>query len=354
MPLERHNFTFNQKDDYTDFITGYMKIPTESLFSHLKYFPSDITTITNNYVGDHFIIYRGSYRWKMSQPTINKILNANNKDVFESETFSLCKMNWQLFLYPNGDATDCEGSSNFYLALQKVPPKWKKVMVCWKLRCEQIDREDICIGMFDGNTKRSGWGDNILSFEELQDNIQSNLDFTVHVQILRIELSTNKNNILYNYLTQEWDPEKSQSFTWKIDSELIKKMKTASHLQKFISPIYYDMWCIALFPNDSGMTNVDLQLCGLPNGADKLTVDWSVKIPECNNESEWRNDFNAEISRYGSDDLFSFDEFKTYEELTIIVDINKKEQEPISFEIEWSEYSQQRQRIAEMLMQKVR
>ena len=62
------NSMFDEADLYTHFIVNaYMKMPEQSLFSYLRYFPFEITDITIGYVGDHFMNHRGSYKWNIDQ-----------------------------------------------------------------------------------------------------------------------------------------------------------------------------------------------------------------------------------------------------------------------------------------------
>ena len=74
-----NNFGFNTFDKFTTFITnGYMKISSKSYFSHLQYFPVDITSITIDYIGDHFMMYRGSYQWDIKHDLLLKMLKQKN------------------------------------------------------------------------------------------------------------------------------------------------------------------------------------------------------------------------------------------------------------------------------------
>ena len=102
-----------------------MKIPQKSILSHLQHFPFEITNITIDYIGDHFMIHRGSYKWKIDKHLLDRMLDADNLDIFKSDTFTMCKPNWQLRAWPNGDETDCEGSFNLSLAVEDMPLQWK-------------------------------------------------------------------------------------------------------------------------------------------------------------------------------------------------------------------------------------
>ena len=53
----------------------------------------------------------GRYTWNINDnDVIHKILNASNKQKFESKPFTLAKLQWMLELYPNGDDIDAKGS----------------------------------------------------------------------------------------------------------------------------------------------------------------------------------------------------------------------------------------------------
>ena len=65
--LNLTDYGFSATDDYTHVIVyGYMRIPSNSFYGNLThsmpYVSVEITSITMKYIGDHFILHRGSHQ----------------------------------------------------------------------------------------------------------------------------------------------------------------------------------------------------------------------------------------------------------------------------------------------------
>ena len=60
----------------------------------------------------------GSFTWEITdKDMISKILNASNKQKFESDPFTMAKLRWSIELYPNEDDDDSEGSVNAFFEI---------------------------------------------------------------------------------------------------------------------------------------------------------------------------------------------------------------------------------------------
>ena len=97
--LNPADYGFSATDEYTQsIVNGFMKIPSNQFYTHLKflspYFPLEITSITIDYVGDHFMPYRGSYQWDVKPDVVIAMLSAANGDKFDSPTFQIGKLKW--------------------------------------------------------------------------------------------------------------------------------------------------------------------------------------------------------------------------------------------------------------------
>eukprot|EP01083_Nonionella_stella_P150363 478914_1 len=86
---------------------------------------------------------------------------------------------------------------------------------------------------------------------------------------------------------------------WKIDEEMMKKLKSFDKGKRICSDILNDIWCLKLYPNGSwsgkeGDVRIYLYLCGLPPNVSKMNVRWTVHCHEANIKKTWRNDFDEE------------------------------------------------------------
>ena len=88
--VDLNNFGLSARDNYTNFlVNNYMKIPSTSHFSYLVHFPVDITAITVSYIGDHFMIHRGSYKWIVNAELLTEMCAAGNMQSFDSDKFTI-------------------------------------------------------------------------------------------------------------------------------------------------------------------------------------------------------------------------------------------------------------------------
>ena len=126
--VDDYNFGFSSHDRYTIFlVNGYMKDPASSYHSHLIYFPQDIILITIDYIGDHFMMYRGSYQWQIDNELLQKMCDADNMDEFQSDSFEMVNLKWKFFAYPNGNEAISEGCFNLFLQLNTIQPEWDQL-----------------------------------------------------------------------------------------------------------------------------------------------------------------------------------------------------------------------------------
>ena len=90
-------------------------MPSQSFVKQQRYFPKEIISITIGYIGSHLMIHRGDHQWNINKELLEEMKNAEIAQNFKSETFSLCKLKWQLHAYPNGDDPGSVGSFNLFL-----------------------------------------------------------------------------------------------------------------------------------------------------------------------------------------------------------------------------------------------
>eukprot|EP01083_Nonionella_stella_P069012 183663_1 len=79
---------------------------------------------------------------------------------------------------------------------------------------------------------------------------------------------------------------------WKIDEQMMKKLKSFDKGKAICSDIFNDIWCLTLYPNGEwntkeGDVRIELWLCGLPPNVSKMNVQWTVHCHEANIKQTW-------------------------------------------------------------------
>ena len=90
--------------------------------------PKEINAVILFYIDDHFMMYRGSYQWKIKNPNYLKcVLSSQPNEVFNSNVFEICKLKWMIKLCPNG----YQNTNGFmlYVSLLTMPKSWKSIFV---------------------------------------------------------------------------------------------------------------------------------------------------------------------------------------------------------------------------------
>ena len=120
-------------------------------------------------------------------------------------------MKLHLAVYTNGDEVHSAGSFNLAVDIEEIPLTWKRIWVAFNLKCEQTGTEGNFLVVYDSDVERHTWDDDMLYLQEIRDGNYQTLDFSICIQIIRIQLFK-RDEIIYNYLTYPWHPTKHQSF----------------------------------------------------------------------------------------------------------------------------------------------
>ena len=110
-----------------------------SSFTHI---PPEINTIILFFIDDHFMIYRGSYQWNITdQQSVHGILTAQQDQCFTSDVFEMSKLKWTMKLYPNGntDANSPLGQFDLFVEILSMPVSWSYILVQQTLYCHESD-----------------------------------------------------------------------------------------------------------------------------------------------------------------------------------------------------------------------
>ena len=126
-------------------INGYIR-ESHKLFSDdpssFSQIPTEINTIILLFIDDYFMLYRGSYQWRITnRHTIQSILKAQQDQCFTSDVFEMSKLKWMIRLYPNGntDVNSAVGQFDFYVEMLSLPTSWDYVLVQQTLHCHEAN-----------------------------------------------------------------------------------------------------------------------------------------------------------------------------------------------------------------------
>ena len=134
----------------------------------------------------------GSYEWKIGGEKLLEMKNAKRKQVFLSDVFKMCELNWRIVAYPNGHKDNDEGSFNVYLKLLSLHKAWNHILLCKRIYCPQLKISVTSTKKYDDGHKN--WGINRMYQSQIQD--LEELTISINITILKIVLNDH-NKILY-------------------------------------------------------------------------------------------------------------------------------------------------------------
>eukprot|EP01083_Nonionella_stella_P091140 254736_1 len=319
-------------DDRTKYIVfGYIR-SIESLLlqnthnSPYFHIPLGICSLCLLYVDDHFMLHMGSYKWTISDAKLfSQMLSSNNKEQFVSPSFQIGGLKWIIQAYPNGIDEDSMGLFDIFVKLLSLPPKWDHIIVRRTIECLESSSKYTCIATYEKDSS-FGWCDGALSLKEVAQFKQ--LTFVIKITILRIELI--ENHQIFYEINTHLEYKQRYKIEWKIDKQLMHKMKASNTGKCYESEIDKDgVWCIQCFPNgdnaaSKGDVELYIQLCALPCDISKVEMRYTLSCVETLSrdtrvkEFDYDNDQSAKWSH----DVLSFESFKQYETLAFIAEIN--------------------------------
>eukprot|EP01084_Bolivina_argentea_P002165 3984_1 len=93
----------------------------------------------------------GTYTWRITDPQMVKsMLNAECKQVFNSEIFEIANLKWQFLLYPNGHEPKWKGSFCVRLKLIDIPQIIAKIVFFRQFRLLETGSSNSYISQCDG------------------------------------------------------------------------------------------------------------------------------------------------------------------------------------------------------------
>ena len=338
--------------DYLDerthlIINGYVRIKVPSIT-----IPSDMIHLIILFIDDHFMLTRGTYEWIIDYETLQQMKKAKAEQEFSSPKFKIAELYWMIDSYPNGNDESDAGSFDIFLKILSMPTKWSDIILCYNIRCNETLSSCITTKSFDASGGNWGWGTNTMQFNEIQS--LNKLSFTISIIINKITL--NHQNKLY-YQRNVSIPEITR-IEWRINDDLLSKMKQSHNGKQFTSPIHENIFCLYLCPNgynswDEGWTDIQLILCTLPpidsmpHDPSEINLKWKIKLEakisssgdeledsSFNIERECEDDFDEDnYAKHWGSKVLSFENFKKLKDVTIcaeIIDNTEKEDHVIS------------------------
>ena len=316
--------------DYLDeetyiIINGYFRLSFPS-----NIMPLYIIHITTVFIDDHFMLTRGSYQWIIDNDTLQLMKSKKGRSKFSSHTFKIAELEWIIDVYPNICSSSEAGIFQVYLRLVSLPTTWEHVLLCLNIRCPETQSSHTSLQQWDEGRSDWGWPPNAMKFTEIESLNQ--LSFIASIRVNKIKL---KNSNKYYYQQNVSIPRISK-IEWKINEDLLSKMKLSHNGKRFTSPIYNDTFCFAICPNGEsfahGRTKIELVLCALPPNQKNINLKWKINLNATESSSI------GDKTYYKSSKKFSFDKFQKLKGLTIHADITNNTVENEDAASKWDRF----------------
>ena len=200
------------------------------------------------------------YTWKITNntiPSISTLCQSSISTNFSSETFELCKFNWQIEIYPNGYAEDSKGYFKVYVQLKSdLPENAKNIIILRTIQCEESMSKVTNICAYK-RQEAFGWITGSLCLKEVIDQKYESLTFIVTIQVLQINLKDDQKLPIINPIHLENSYRSQYQFTWSLTGKLIIRQNPIIiifdpiHLQNgIISALFFRQ--IAIIPTENG------------------------------------------------------------------------------------------------------
>ena len=289
--------------------------------------PTDIIHLTSSFVTDHFMLTTITYRWNIDNDKLKDMKQANVGQVFSSDIFHFADMDWIIHVYPNGNTVNNKGNFQSFLRIASEPIRFNLILVCCRIACIETSSSFTWMSDFS-KSKYHGCGPsmNAIKLTEIKSFSTLSLEATIRMNRLRL-----KDSNALHYQRQISVPTR-MNFEWEIDKDSLFRMKLSHNGKVFSSPIYYDAFCMDIYPNgltaiDEGCTLIYLLLLTLPPHASEIQAKWKIRVTGSNSSGKtvtadgdaFRCRFNAD-SGYGfswGTSKLSFGEFKQLSDVTI-------------------------------------
>ena len=114
--------------------------------------PKEIFLILLSQVFDHFMLYRGSFQWKIrDQSILDRIVSAQINQKFTSNIFEVGALSWVLNFFPNGHTATATPLGNFMVFIQicSMPHSWLGITMLYTISIEELNVNFVGISTFE-------------------------------------------------------------------------------------------------------------------------------------------------------------------------------------------------------------
>lgn len=134
-------------------VRGYLRRSQVILSrSALNQIPNEIFIIALSFVYDHFMLYRGSFQWKITDSMmLERISSAQINQKFTSNIFEVGALSWVLNIFPNGHTSTATPLGNFMVFIQicSMPHSWMGITMLYTIQIEELNVNFVGIATYE-------------------------------------------------------------------------------------------------------------------------------------------------------------------------------------------------------------
>eukprot|EP01084_Bolivina_argentea_P089136 160894_1 len=140
----------------------------------------------------------GSYMLVIKGQQLQKVLQANNGDTYQSPMFNMAGLKWRIEYQPNGKDSTNKGSFNVYLRLIELPFHFEFILVQRRTECIKTLTSATSIYKYEHNTMNWRWNNDTMRIEEIKNLKTNQISIKINMKILKIH--SIKNELLFSDL----------------------------------------------------------------------------------------------------------------------------------------------------------
>eukprot|EP01084_Bolivina_argentea_P025173 46815_1 len=246
-----------------------------------------------------------SILFQISSSDANTFLHGtNNGQPFASKLLSINKIQFQVYIYPNGIDKKQIGNIQFIVVPNKFDTSIKSVAVCCQLCCPTLQIMFKQLKVLQKTSDTIDWYPHQFQISDYENIMKNGIIFICDIEVLKIKYKSNSstmggigrklslhkrkhsraNSLSTDMNLYVFQPQTFQAKS-QINIEWIIKNKITHHIY---SQNINSMWCLSLCPKTSGIKNKNnsnvelvLKLLRLPHPDIRfIEVDFTVQINE--------------------------------------------------------------------------
>eukprot|EP01084_Bolivina_argentea_P125326 222063_1 len=269
------------------------------------------------YVYDFFMYTYGKYIWN-----INDLETLHQKwSKIESNVFGIAGLLWKIYFVPS--IMSGFDTKKISVELLSFPISWKMLKCGIIIECVQTGTRKTATVQYRKDYLTYACGTCFVTKNQITKSKMKQLSFKLIINILQIRYDS----LLYK---TKWfdDYETNLRIKWKIDKQLMDKMKQSTYKQRFESNIFNSMWLLSCYPKGgteefpNNDVILSLHLHSLPNGLHSLGVQFNLYCIEANiMYSNIDCNFEPGIEHSWISNTFSSKNFNKFDTITFYAEI---------------------------------